>query len=55
MRQVNNRTLALIVLLAFVVLLIINPNGLTYTLNIIQSLVIITLGIVATIYLWKRM
>lgn len=55
MRQVNNRTLALIVLLAFVVLLIINPNGLTYTLNIIQSLVIITLGIVATMYLWKRM
>lgn len=55
MNQLNNRTLSLIVLLAFIVLLIINPNGLTYTLNIIQSLVIITLGIVATMYLWKRL
>ncbi len=53
--QLNNRTLALVVLLAFILLLIINPNGLTYTLNIMQSLVIITLGIVATMYLWKRM
>ncbi len=53
--QLNNRTLSLVVLLAFILLLIINPNGLTYTLNIIQSLVIITLGIVATMYLWKRM
>ena len=55
MGQINNRTLALVVLLAFILLLIINPNGLMYTLGIIQSLVIITLGIVATMYLWKRM
>jgi hypothetical protein len=53
--KLNNRTLALGVLLAFVILLILNPNGLMYTLNVIQSLVIIVLGIVATLYLWKRM
>jgi hypothetical protein len=53
--RLNNRTLALGVLLAFVILLILNPNGLMYTLNVVQSLVIIVLGIVATMYLWKRM
>jgi len=53
--RLNNRTLALGVVLAFVVLLILNPNGIMYTLGIIQSLVIIVLGIVATMYLWKRM
>jgi hypothetical protein len=53
--KLNNRTLALGVLLAFVILLILNPNGLMYTLNVVQSLVIIVLGIVATLYLWKRM
>lgn len=55
MHQLNNRTLALIVLLAFIVLLIINPSGLMFALGTIQSIVIITLGIVATMYLWKRM
>ena len=53
--KLNNRTLALGVILAFVILLILNPNGIMYTLGIIQSLVIIVLGIVATMYLWKRM
>ena len=53
--RLDNRTLALGVVLAFVVLLILNPNGIMYTLGIIQSLVIIVLGIVATMYLWKRM
>ena len=53
--KLNNRTLALGIVLAFVVLLILNPNGIMYTLGIIQSLVIIVLGIVATMYLWKRM
>ena len=53
--RLDNRTLALGVILAFVVLLILNPNGIMYTLGIIQSLVIIVLGIVATMYLWKRM
>ena len=53
--KLDNRTLALGVILAFVVLLILNPNGIMYTLGIIQSLVIIVLGIVATMYLWKRM
>jgi len=54
MKQLNNRTLALLVLLGFIIVIILNPNGLIYTLNIIQSLVIIVLGIVATMYLWKR-
>lgn len=53
--KLDNRTIGLGVLLAFVVLLILNPNGLIYTLNVIQSLVIIVLGVVATMYLWKRM
>jgi hypothetical protein len=55
MRRLDNRTLALLVALGFVIILILNPNGLIYTLNVIQTLVIIVLGIVATIYLWKRM
>ena len=54
MKQLNNRTLARLVLLGFIIVIILNPNGLIYTLNIIQSLVIIVLGIVATMYLWKR-
>ncbi|MBA3873127.1 MAG: hypothetical protein ABI970_10215 [Chloroflexota bacterium] len=55
MNRLNNRTLALLVLLGFIIVIILNPNGLIYTLNVIQSLVIIVLGIVATLYLWKRM
>lgn len=55
MNHLNNRTLALLVLLGFIIVIILNPNGLIYTLNVIQSLVIIVLGIVATMYLWKRM
>jgi len=55
MRTLNNRTLALLVLLGFIIVIILNPNGLIYTLNVIQSIVIIVLGIVATMYLWKRM
>lgn len=55
MRRLDNRTLMLIVVLAFLVLLIINPNGLMFTLGAIQSVVIIILGIVATLYLWKRL
>ena len=53
--KLDNRTLGLGVVLAFIVLLILNPNGLMYTLNVLQSLVIIVLGVVATLYLWKRM
>ena len=55
MNYLNNRTLALLVALGFIIVIILNPNGLIYTLNVIQSLVIIVLGIVATLYLWKRM
>ena len=53
--KLDNRTLGLGVVLAFIVLLILNPNGLMYTLSVLQSLVIIVLGVVATLYLWKRM
>lgn len=53
--KMDNRTISLVVLLAFILLLILNPNGLMYTLNVIQSLVIIVLGTVATLYLWKRL
>lgn len=55
MSRLDNRTLALGVILAFIILLILNPNGLMYTLNVLQTLVIIVLGVVATMYLWKRM
>lgn len=55
MRRLDNRTLGLLVALGFVIVLILNPNGLINTLNVLQSLVIIVLGIVATLYLWKRL
>ena len=55
MRKLDNRTLALLVLLGVIILLIINPNGLLATLSVIQSVVFIILGCVATLYLWKRL
>lgn len=55
MQKLNNRTLALLVLLGVIILLIINPNGLLSTLGVIQSVVFIILGCVATLYLWKRL
>jgi hypothetical protein len=55
MQKLNNRTLALLVLLGVILLLITNPNGLISTLSVIQSVVFIILGCVATLYLWKRL
>ena len=55
MRKFDNRTLALLVLLGVIILLILNPNGLMATLSVIQSVVFIVLGCVATLYLWKRL
>ena len=55
MPKLDNRTLRWLVALGLILVIILNPNGLTYTLNVIQSLVIIVLGIVATLYLWKRL
>ena len=55
MRKLDNRTLALLILLGIIILLIINPNGLMATLGVIQSVVFIILGCVATLYLWKRL
>ncbi len=51
----RNRTLALIAVIGIVLLTVFNPFWLLQILNIIQSVVLITLGIVAIMYLWKRM
>jgi hypothetical protein len=51
----DNRTLALIAVIGVAAVLILNPNWLTYALNIIQSIVIIVLGITAIQFLRKRM
>lgn len=55
MPKLDTRTLRWLVVLGLILIVILNPGGLTYTLNIIQSVVIIVLGIVATMYLWKRL
>lgn len=55
MPKLDNRTLALLVLLGIVIMLILNPNGVIATLSVIQSVVFIILGCVATLYLWKRL
>lgn len=51
----NNRTVALLAVALVAVVMILNPNWLVYALGIVQSIVIIVLGIVATVYLWKRL
>jgi hypothetical protein len=51
----DNRTVALIAVIAIAAVMILNPNWLMYALNIIQSIVIIVLGVVAIQYLRKRM
>ena len=51
----DNRTLMLIAVIAVAGVMILNPNWLLYALNVIQSVVIIVLGIVAIQYLRKRM
>jgi len=51
----DNRTVALIAVIAVAAVMLLNPNWLRYALDIVQSIVIIVLGIVATAYLWKRM
>jgi hypothetical protein len=51
----DNRTLMLIAVIAVAGVMILNPNWLLYALNVIQSVVIIILGIVAIQFLRKRM
>ena len=51
----DNRTLMLIAVIAVATVMILNPNWLLYALGVIQSVVIIVLGIVAIQYLRKRM
>ena len=51
----DNRTVALIAVVAVAAVMLLNPNWLAYALSTIQSIVIIVLGIVAIMYLWKRM
>jgi hypothetical protein len=51
----DNRTLMLVAVIAVAGVMILNPNWLLYALNVIQSVVIIVLGIVAIQYLRKRM
>lgn len=53
--QLSNRTLAMVAVIAVALLMIVNPQWLSYSLGIIQSIVVIVLGILATAYLWKRM
>ncbi|MBN8619470.1 MAG: hypothetical protein J0L63_11230 [Anaerolineae bacterium] len=55
MSRLDDRTLLLLIVLGTILLLIINPDGIRYALDVIQSVVIIVLGIVATLYLWKRL
>lgn len=55
MRNLDNRTLGLIVLLGVIGLLILRPDSLVYSLDVILRVVFIILGIVATLYLWKRL
>ena len=55
MPRFDNRTLAMLLVLSVVLLLILNPGGIMFALGVIQSIVIIILGVVATMYLWKRM
>ena len=51
----DNRTLALVAVIAIAGVMILNPNWLLYALNVVQSVVIIVLGIVAIQFLRKRM
>ena len=51
----DNRTMLLIAVIAVAAVMILNPNWLTYALNIIQSIVIIILGVTAIQFLRKRM
>lgn len=55
MMRLDNRTLVLVALILFFVILIVNPGGINALLATIQSIVFIALGIVATLYLWKRL
>ena len=51
----DNRTVMLIAVIAVAGVMILNPNWLMYALGIVQSIVIIILGITAIQYLRKRM
>jgi hypothetical protein len=55
MKRGDNRTLIIVAIIVLATVMILNPNWLMYALGTIQSIVIIVLGIVATIYLWKRL
>lgn len=50
----STRNLVLIAAAAVLVLSLFNTGWLLSILSIIQSVVLITLGIVAIMYLWKR-
>jgi predicted membrane protein len=55
MAKGDNRTLLLLLLIVIAALMLFNPSGLAMTLSALQSIAIIVLCAVATLYLWKRL
>ncbi len=51
----DNRTLMLAALVLLLLTMLFNPGGIKSMLDTIESLVMIALGSVATLYLWKRL
>jgi hypothetical protein len=50
-----DRTWLVVVIILLAVVMLLQPGWLLSVLGIIQSIVFIALGIVATAYLWKRL
>ncbi len=50
-----DRTWLVVVIILLAAIILLQPNWLLSVLGIIQSIVFIALGIVATAYLWKRL
>lgn len=51
----DNRTLLVILLAGIIIIALLDQTMTMRLLGTVQSLVIILLGITATLYLWKRM
>lgn len=55
MMRIDNRTLMLVALALLLVMVVFSPGSIKSMLDTVESLVMIALGSVATLYLWKRL
>jgi hypothetical protein len=53
--RIDNRTLGLVILVALIVIMLLNPGSIAGALSLIRDASITLVALMGAMYLWKRM